>query len=147
MPPWQVSVPLQRFASAQEVPFVTGMFLQPVAGSQESVVQELLSLQFGAAPATQLPFEHVSFPLQKFPSGQAVPLARFVCVQPRVMSQASVVQGFRSSQSSGAPGMQKPPWQISAPLQRFPSEHDVPLATTVFEQPVIGLQASVVQGF
>jgi hypothetical protein len=45
VPPWHVSLPLQTLASAHDVPFSTGVFWQPAAGSQLSVVHTLLSLQ------------------------------------------------------------------------------------------------------
>jgi hypothetical protein len=47
----------------------------------------------------------------------------------------------------GVPALQVPDWQVSAPLHALLSEHDVPLATAVFTQPVAGLQESVVHGF
>jgi hypothetical protein len=50
-----------------------------------------------------------------------------------------------SSQLSGAPGVQTPLWQLSAPLQTLPSAHDVPFSTGVFVQPNAGSQESVVQ--
>jgi hypothetical protein len=54
-PLWQVSLPLQTLASAHGVPFDTGVFAQPVAGMQLSVVQTLASLQSSALPAVQAP--------------------------------------------------------------------------------------------
>jgi hypothetical protein len=58
----------------------------------------------------------------------------------------SVVQTFESLQIGGVPRVQLPVRQISGPLQKFPSEHDVPLATFTAWQPVVALQESVVQG-
>ena len=55
VPFWQVSVPLQRFESAQDVPFVTGVVVQPVAGLQPSVVHTLPSLQTIGVPAVHTP--------------------------------------------------------------------------------------------
>jgi hypothetical protein len=55
---------------------------------------------------------------------------RVVCVQP-VAVQASVVHALLSSQLSGVPGVHTPAWQVSRPLQAFPSEHDAPLGTGV----------------
>jgi hypothetical protein len=43
-------------------------------GSQESLVQTLLSLQSAAGPATQAPFAHASVVVHAFPSLQAAPL-------------------------------------------------------------------------
>jgi hypothetical protein len=55
VPDWQVSGPLHALPSAHDVPFASGVFAQPVAGTQESVVQTLLSLQLGGVPAVQVP--------------------------------------------------------------------------------------------
>ena len=55
VPLWQVSVPLQTLASAHDVPFVTGVVVQPKAGLQLSVVQTLPSLQTSGVPAVQVP--------------------------------------------------------------------------------------------
>src|SRR5262249_43837260 len=65
---WQVSAPLQTLASAHEVPLVTLVAVQPVAGTQLSVVHGLPSLQVSGVPATQTPAEQVSVPLHRFPS-------------------------------------------------------------------------------
>jgi hypothetical protein len=42
-------------ASAQEVPFVTGVVVQPKTGSQLSVVHGLPSLHVSGRPAAQAP--------------------------------------------------------------------------------------------
>src|SRR5262249_20076112 len=55
-------------------------------------------------------------------------------------------QGFRSSQTSGAPAMQVPARHVSAPLQTLPSLQAVPSSTGVYTQLRTGSQASVVQG-
>jgi hypothetical protein len=102
-------------------------------------------LQFGAVPVVQVPLWHVSAPLHALPSLQEVPLATLVAVHPVAGTQASVVQALPSLQVSGVPAVQVPPWQVSPPLHRLPSEHDEPLATATFWQPVAGLQLSVVQ--
>src|SRR5438552_2742278 len=69
-PLWQVSTPLQGLPSEQLIPFCTGVLTHvPVTGSQESVVQGLLSSQLRGA-----------------------------CWQPRAASQVSVVQALESSQ-------------------------------------------------
>jgi hypothetical protein len=75
VPDWQVSAPSQASPSEHEVPFVTAVLTQPVAGLQESVVHGLPSLQLGAVPAVQLPDWHVSSPLQALPSEQDDPFA------------------------------------------------------------------------
>jgi hypothetical protein len=102
-------VPLQRFPSLQPVPFVTGVFSQPVAGLQLSAVQTLLSSQFRAVPAVHVPPWQVSAPLQRFPSLQAVPFVTGVFAQPVAGLQLSVVQAFSSSQVRAAPAVHIPP--------------------------------------
>jgi hypothetical protein len=59
--------------------------------------------------------------------------------------QLSVVHASPSSQSSGAPAAHAPLWQVSLPLQTFPSAHAVPSLTGVLVQPKTGSQVSVVQ--
>jgi hypothetical protein len=54
-PLWQVSVPLQTLASLHVVPFRTGVFTQPDAALQLSVVQTLESLQLSGVPVVQVP--------------------------------------------------------------------------------------------
>jgi hypothetical protein len=145
VPLWHVSAPLQAFPSAHDVPFATTVTVQPVAGTQLSVVQGLPSLQTSAEPAVQVPAWQVSVPLQRLVSAQEVPLVTFVCVQPVAGTQLSVVQTLLSLQLGGVPAVHVPLWHVSAPLQAFPSEHAVPFATTAFEQ-TPALQVSVVHG-
>src|SRR6266850_2173419 len=143
-PALQISSPLQTLPSEQEVPSATGLVKQPVAGSQASVVQPLLSLQTRGVPGAQRPCSQVSEPLQASPSEQEVPSATGVWAQP-LGPQESAVQGFWSSQLRVVPGVQAPALQISSPLQTSPSEQEVPSATGVRKQP-LGPQESVVQG-
>jgi len=74
VPLWQVSAPLQTSLSAHGVPLVTGVFWQPRAGSQVSVVHTLLSLQLSGVPVVQVPVWQVSAPLQTLLSAHEVPL-------------------------------------------------------------------------
>jgi hypothetical protein len=67
--------------------------------------------------------------------------------QPNIGLQASVVQTFASLQLRAVPAVHVPPWQLSAPLHTLPSRQGVPFSTGVFVQPLVGLQASVVQTF
>ena len=77
---------------------------QPVAGTQLSVVQRLLSLQTVGAPGWQMPFtSQVSVPLQRSASAHEVPEATGVFTQPLIWSQLSAVHGLPSSQVRGAP--------------------------------------------
>jgi hypothetical protein len=140
-PPEQVSPVVQALPSLQLA--VLFVWVQPVAGLQASVVQGLLSLQFAAVPPTQAPPEQVSPVVQALPSLQLAVL--LVWVQPVAGLQASLVQGFESSQFGAAPPTQAPPEQVSPVVQALPSLQLAVLL--VWVQPVAGLQASLVQGF
>jgi hypothetical protein len=100
VPTWHVSVPLHWSASTHGVPLVTGVCLQPTAGSQVSAMQGLPSLQLGGTPATQTALWQVSVPLHLFASGQMVPFGTTVFAQPVTSSHVSSVHGFRSSQAN-----------------------------------------------
>ena len=117
LPPEHVSLLVQALPSVQ------GLLLlactQPVAGLQESSVQTFPSSQFGAAPGTQLPPEHVSFVVQALASLQGFVL--FVNTQPLAGLHVSVVQTLPSLQLSAAPGTQLPPEHASLVVQALPS--------------------------
>jgi hypothetical protein len=148
VPLWQVSPPLHRLPSLHDDPFATGVFWQPVPGSQLSLVHTLPSLQFGAVPAVHVPLWQVSAPLQAFPSEHDVPFVTGAVVQPVPGSQPSVVHGLPSLQTSGVPAVHVPLWHVSAPLHVFPSEHDVPFATAGFSHRFVPvLHTSAVHGF
>src|SRR6266704_366654 len=134
---------LQTLPSEQEAPSGTGVALHPEAGSQESVVQALPSLQTSGVPAAQRPCSQVSLPLQASPSEQEVPSATGVWMQP-LGPQESAVQGLLSSQLRGVPGVQVPVRQVSSPLQTLPSEQEAPSGTGVALHPEAGSQESVV---
>jgi hypothetical protein len=123
-----------------------GVFVHPLMALQASVVHASPSLQLRAVPAVQAPLWHVSAPLQTLPSVHDVPLVTLLVVHPVAGLQPSVVQGLPSLHVSGVPALQAPLWQVSAPLQRLPSGHAVPLVTLVAVHPVEGLQPSVVHG-
>ena len=55
VPLWQISAPLHTVASAQDVPFATGVWRQLKSGSQPSVVHGLPSSHVGAVPAVHTP--------------------------------------------------------------------------------------------
>jgi hypothetical protein len=105
-PLWQLSAPLQTLPSAHDVPFSTGVLVQPNTGSQESVVQTFASLQLMGVPAVHVPAWQVSLPLQTLPSRQAVPFSTGVFAQPVTGAQESVVQTLESLQLSALPGAQ-----------------------------------------
>jgi hypothetical protein len=85
--------------------------------------------------------------LQTLLSRHGVPFSTAVVAHPVDGLQLSVVQTLPSLQTSGVPDAQVPPWQVSAPLQTFPSAQAVPFATAVAVHPVAGLQPSVVHTF
>lgn len=125
-PFWQALAEEQMLPSSQFVPFARFAFLQPVTGSQLSLVQALLSPHASGVPV-HAPFEHLSAAVQAFPSLQA--FALFVCWQPAVGEQLSSVQGFPSSHPRATAALHVPAWQVSFPLQRFASAQLVPFAT------------------
>ena len=71
-PAAQVSEVVQALPSSQDA--VLFVETQPVAGTQESSVHELVSSQFGAEPPTQDPPAQVSEVVQALPSLQAAVL-------------------------------------------------------------------------
>jgi hypothetical protein len=148
-PVWQVSAPLQRLASAQLVPLdllVTGQI--PVDVTQApTVVQAVADGQTTAVPAVQTPVWQVSAPLQRLASAQDVPLDLLLTGQvPVEGTQApTVVQAVAFGHITDVPAVQMPVWQVSAPLQRLPSEQLVPLDLLVTGQtPVEVTQAPTV---
>src|SRR5436309_1309858 len=137
-------MPLHGLLSVHDVPIATGACVQPVAGSQLSVVHELLSLHTGGAPDWHWPARHVSAPLQALPSLHGVPFASGACWQPATGSQLSVVHAFESSQLSAVPGVHAPLWHVSLPSHALPSLHEAPFGSAACWQPVTGSQLSVV---
>jgi len=97
------------------------VWTHPVAGSQESIVQTLVSSQSGGVPAVQVPPLQKSPVVQAFPSSHDVPVGRGVNVQPVSGLQESAVHEFPSSQTLGLP-RQFPPLHASS------SVHEVAVA-------------------
>src|SRR5207244_700655 len=120
---------------------VFGVFTQPPAGLQESSVHGLPSSQLRAAP-TQRPPVQLSAVVQAFPSSQGAVFGMFT--QPPAGLQESSVQTFRSSQLGAGPPTHRPPAQVSAVVQAFPSSQAAVFG--VWTQPVAGLQESSVHG-
>src|SRR5262249_49409040 len=89
---------------------VLSVCTQPLASAQLSSVQESSSSQSRTAWCWHVPFTHCSTPLHAWPSSQPAmpPPLLFVCVQPVVASQVSVVQGLLSLQSA-VTSWQRPP--------------------------------------
>ena len=73
-PPEQISVSVHAIPSSQDA--VLLVLTQPVAGLQESLVQTLPSLQFGAGPPTHEPPAQVSLVVQASASSQEVPSSK-----------------------------------------------------------------------
>src|SRR5437016_605505 len=143
VPPAQVSAVVQASLSSHGELFA--VFTQPVAGSQESVVHTLLSLQLRAGPPTQAPPAQVSAVVQALPSLQdrvfGVPAHTAaaqvspevqglrsshgrvlgVFAQPVAGSHVSVVHTLPSTQLGGGPPTHTPPAQVSAVVQALPS--------------------------
>src|SRR5262249_47193243 len=116
VPARHVSLPLHRLPSGQGAPFASTTCVQPVTGSQPSVVHGLASSQDAAAPAVHCPAAQVSAPLHWLPSLHDVPSASGTCTHPVSGLHASAVQGLPSSHWRGAPGVHPPPAHVSAPL-------------------------------
>src|SRR5262245_24978970 len=104
----------QTLPAAQAVPSATLGCPQAPAPSHASVVHALSSVP------------------------QGTPRVVFPWVQPDAGSQLSVVHGSLSLQSSAAPPVQVPAWQVSFVEQALPSLHDVPSVLLGFEHtPVV----------
>ena len=104
-------------------------------------MQTLPSSQLMAVPLQERSAWQWSSVVQALASLQGAKLG--VCVQPLAGSQASSLQGLRSSQLGGGPPTQAPPAQVSAVVQAFPSLHEAVLG--VLTQPVAGTHESSVQ--
>ena len=142
VPPEHVSPVVQALPSSHAA--VLFVKTHPVAGTQLSVVQTLLSLQASVpAPGWQLPPPQVSPVVQALPSSQATVL--FVKTHPVAGLHVSVVQTLLSLQASvPAPGWQLPPPQVSPVVQALPSLQETVLFACA--QPVAGTQESFVHG-
>ena len=136
----QTSPVVQAFPSLQAVEF--GVKTQsPVIGSQESVVQGLLSLQVFGVPA-HTPLVQISLIVQGFPSSHAALLKTWV--QPVNGLQEAVVQTLLSSGQVTCVPVQVPFEQLSFSVHALLSLQ-VPEFFGVCTHPVAGLQLSSVQ--
>src|SRR5687767_1721735 len=117
------SAPLQKLASAQEVPFGTPTCMQPQLGSHTSRVQGFRSSGHaaGSFDDTQSADLQVSEPLQTFVSEHGAPSGRVTLKQPVLGTQVSMVQALPSSHRSCTPALHRPPKHSSVPLQAFES--------------------------
>jgi hypothetical protein len=138
-PPEHLSAVVHALPSSQDS--VLFECLQPLAGSQLSSVQPLLSLQLGGGPPTQFPLEQWSLVVHALPSLQAAVLSLWT--HPVAGLQESSVHTSPSLQLGAGPPTQLPPEHLSAVVHALPSSQDSVLFECV--QPLAGLQASVVQ--
>src|SRR5438445_3150813 len=99
--------------------------------------------QGGDGWPTHVPFEQMSAVVQKSPSSHGAVLG--VRTHPVAGLQESSVQTFPSSQFRGGPPTHRPPAQVSAVVQVFPSSQGAVFG--VFTQPLAGLQESSVHAF
>src|SRR2546425_1069885 len=99
--------------------------------------------QGGDGWPTHVPPEQTSAVVQKSPSSHGAVLG--VRTHPVAGLQESSVQTFPSSQFRGGPPTHRPPAQVSAVVQVFPSSQGAVFG--VFTQPLAGLQESSVQTF
>src|SRR5712691_2764191 len=133
---------LSRVSQTPSPSASTSACRHPEAGSQESTVHVLASLQLRADPDLQRPSTHASFAVQASPSLQGAALSRWT--HPLAGLHESSVHGFRSSQLSGPPPAHAPSLQASDVVQALASSHDPAFAA--WTHPVAGLQESSVQG-
>jgi hypothetical protein len=148
--PWEQASSVHGFPSSAQASELAA-WMQPEAGSQESVVHPLWSLQSGADPPTHVPPAHRSLVVQASPSLHAAEFAGCVHAPPAHTSsvqefpssvqanvwlvwthpvaglQESVVQGLASLQSAEAPPTHVPPEQASPVVQALPSSQDAVL--------------------
>jgi len=141
LPPMQPSPALQALRSVQVASLAR--CTQPVVALHESSVQGLPSWQFWGVPGWHTPSTQVSLVVQASPSVQAP--SAWLCAQPVLASQLSVVQALLSPQSMAAPDVHTAFAHASPLVQSFPSSHAPVAAACV--HPAVALQPSVVQGF
>ena len=139
LPPLQTSLTVHTLLSVQVSVLFTAW--QPFSLSQLSFVHGLLSSQFTTLPGTHAPSLQVSPTVQTEPSSHAAVL--LLCVQPFWLSQASVVHGLSSLQSSAAPGMHAVSLHESAVLHALLSVQVAVLAK--YTQPLALSQVLSVQ--
>lgn len=140
LPLAQVSAEVHALPSLQAIELLINW--QPLAASQLSDVQALLSLHTTALPAAHLPSAHASPLVQTVPSSQGKSL--LLLTHPLVGSQESLVQALLSLQFFSDPAAQLPPLHKSPIVHTLLSLHTAALLGKT--QPLTGSQASFVQG-
>ena len=112
-PPLHVSPVVHALSSLQGLLLL--LWVQPLPGSQPSVMQTLLLLQLGAGPPAQPPPLQASAVVHAFPSLHGSLLSR--CVHPVTGLQPSSVHAFESSQFGDEPDWHLPATHCSTPSQ------------------------------
>jgi hypothetical protein len=143
LPPPHLSLLVQLLPSSHAAVLATAVQL-PLAASQPSVVQGLLSLHTLAVPALHALAAQTSPWVQALPSLHGALLAT-LAQAPLRGSQLSLVQGLASSQLLALPALHALPAQKSLRVQALPSLHAAVFAL-VWHAPLTGLHASVVHG-
>ena len=128
-PPTHTSPLVQALPSSH--PALVAVNVQPLAMSQASVVQGLLSLHATAVLDPHTPSAQISPTVQAFPSSQALVL--LVLKQPATALQLSMVQGLLSLQLLTSPGKHAPPWQVSPTVHPFASSQVAPAGKATTE--------------
>src|SRR6185503_15288536 len=129
-PAWQDSAKVQALPSSQGVPSAAAGFEHtPVPMSQIPATWHWSSaVQTTGAPLVQGPDWQLSLCVQAFPSLQAVPSAAGGFEHtPVPVSQSPATWHWSSAvQTTGAPLVQVPDWQLSLWVQALPSSHACP---------------------
>lgn len=160
LPPWHASPIVHWLPSLHVVPSALEC-VQPVAATQESVVQTLPSSQSGAVPDLQMVPEQVSRPLQALPSEHDVPTGTGGYSHCPVAEHVSCEHGSPSSQIVQAwpalphadvevPLTHVEPFQQPAqhaPPQHRPLRHGLPSLLATLPQVPVASQLSTVHSF
>jgi hypothetical protein len=132
VPAWQApAVQASPSASAHEIPFITFVEAQPVAGSQVFAVHSLLSLQLVGAPPAQAPDWQESPDVQASPSLQVEPFgfAGLLHMPVAGLHVPALLQLPAATQITGFAPAHAPPWQVSVCVHASPSLHTVPFGS------------------
>src|SRR4051812_22309693 len=153
-PPWHAVPKVHALPSSHAVPSATFEAVQDLLASSQAAVTQFVAPGQTLACPLHLALLHVSVTVQNSPSSHALPLKRevgvhlpvthwllaqtlamsqgrpslmFVAWQPRLGTQAPVVQAVVSMlQSVGAPALHLPAKQVSLEVQGSPSWHGAP---------------------
>src|SRR5438445_66816 len=130
-PPAHASPEVQGLPSLQGRLF--GVFTQPIAGSQESSVQALPSLQLSAGPPTHTPAVHTSAVVQALPSLQSAMFG--VAAHVPAPLQAVLMHALGLGLGHGLPaGSNLQVAEQQSPFRVLPSSHCSPRSTMPLPQ-------------